>query len=223
MKRKYHLHILTSQIETGNPYLLYKDACNEKSNQKNLGTIKSSNLCTEIVEYTSPEETAVCNLASISLKKFVKKVQIKDFKFRVYSKPECVFCELAKGLLNKMNIQYEIKDYRELTELSGEYPLGVKFPQIYRIDNHQNNIIGGYTELYEYLKPSYDFIGLQAIAERLTINLNNIIDYNYYPTKETKTSNLRHRPIGIGVQGLANVFFEFGYAFDSEEAKILNE
>jgi len=215
--------ILTSQIEVGTPYLLYKDACNRKSNQQNLGTIKSSNLCTEIVEYTSPEETAVCNLASISLKKFVKKVQTKDFKFKVYSKPNCVFCELAKGLLNKMNIQYEIKDYRELTELSGEYPLGVKFPQIYRIDNHKNDLIGGYTELYEYLKPSYDFIGLQAIAERLTINLNNIIDYNYYPTKETKTSNFRHRPIGIGVQGLANVFFEFGYAFDSDEAKLLNE
>ena len=215
--------ILTSQIEVGTPYLLYKDACNRKSNQQNLGTIKSSNLCTEIVEYTSPEETAVCNLASISLKKFVKKKDTNDLVFRVFSKPKCVYCELAKGLLNKMNIHYEVKDYKELTNVSGEYPLGVKFPQIYRIDNHKVEHIGGYTELYEYLKPSYDFVGLQKIAERLTKNLNNIIDYNYYPTKETKTSNLRHRPIGIGVQGLANVFFEFGYAFDSDEAKELNE
>ncbi|MAL65214.1 MAG: ribonucleoside-diphosphate reductase subunit alpha [Candidatus Marinimicrobia bacterium] len=215
--------ILTSQIEVGTPYLLYKDACNRKSNQQNLGTIKSSNLCTEIIEYTSREETAVCNLASISLKKFVKKKNTKDLVFRVFSKPNCVYCELAKGLLNKMNIEYQTKDYRELTKLSEEYPLGVKFPQIYRIDSHKNEHIGGYTELNEYLKPSYDFIGLQAITERLTKNLNNIIDYNYYPTKETKTSNLRHRPIGIGVQGLANVFFEFGYAFDSEEAKDLNE
>ena len=215
--------ILTSQIEVGTPYLLYKDACNRKSNQQNLGTIKSSNLCTEIVEYTSPEETAVCNLASISLKKFVKKKDTNGLVFRVFSKPKCVYCELAKGLLNKMNIQYEIKDYKELTNVSGEYPLGVKFPQIYRIDNHKNDIIGGYNELYEYLKPSYDFESLQKIAEHLTKNLNNIIDYNYYPTKETKTSNLRHRPIGIGVQGLANVFFEFGYAFDSDEAKELNE
>ena len=215
--------ILTSQIEVGTPYLLYKDACNRKSNQQNLGTIKSSNLCTEIVEYTSPDETAVCNLASISLKKFVKKKKTTDLKFRVYSKPKCVYCELAKGLLNKMNIEYDVKDYKELTSLSGSYPLGVKFPQIYRIDNHKNNHVGGYTELNDYLRPSFDFKGLQSIAERLTKNLNNIIDYNYYPTPETRTSNLRHRPIGIGVQGLANVFFELGYSFDSDEAKNLNE
>lgn len=215
--------ILTSQIEVGTPYLLYKDACNRKSNQQNLGTIKSSNLCTEIVEYTSPDETAVCNLASISLKKFVKKKDTKNLVFRVFSKPKCVYCELAKGLLNKLNIKYETKDYKELTNVSGEYPLGVKFPQIYRIDNYKNTHIGGYTELNDYLKPSYDFDSLQTIAERLTKNLNNIIDYNYYPTPETRNSNMRHRPIGIGVQGLANVFFEFGYAFDSKEARELND
>ena len=214
--------ILTSQIEVGTPYLLYKDACNRKSNQQNLGTIKSSNLCTEIVEYTSPDETAVCNLASISLKKFVKKKDTKDLVFRVFSKPKCVYCELAKGLLNKLNIEYEIKDYKELA-LTEEYPHGVKFPQIYRIDNYKNDHIGGYTELNEYLKPTYDYESLQSIAERLTKNLNNIIDYNYYPTPETRNSNMRHRPIGIGVQGLANVFFEFGYAFDSDEAKELND
>ena len=215
--------ILTSQIEVGTPYLLYKDACNRKSNQQNLGTIKSSNLCTEIVEYTSPDETAVCNLASISLKKFVKKKNTEGFKFRVFSKPNCVYCELAKGLLSKLNINYEVKDYKELTNISGNYPLGVKFPQIYRINNHKTEQVGGYTELNDYLRSSFDFKGLQKIAERLTKNLNNIIDYNYYPTPETRTSNLRHRPIGIGVQGLANVFFELGYAFDSEEAKSLNE
>ena len=215
--------ILTSQIEVGTPYLLYKDACNRKSNQQNLGTIKSSNLCTEIVEYTSPEETAVCNLASISLKKFVKKIDTEGFKFRIFSKPNCVYCELAKGLLNKLNIEYELKDYKEITNLSQLHPHGVKFPQVYKIDNHNNTHIGGYTELNDYLRPSYDFKGLQDIAERLTKNLNNIIDYNYYPTPETRTSNLRHRPIGIGVQGLANVFFELGYAFDSEEAKLLND
>ena len=222
MARELWQTILTSQLEVGTPYLLYKDTCNRKSNQNNLGTIKSSNLCTEIIEFTSPEETAVCNLASISLKKFVKYKETKDMKFLVYTKSDCVYCELAKGLLNKRNINYETKDYRELTSISGEYPLKVKFPQIYQTDNHRNHI-GGYTELYEYLKPEYDFKSLQDITERITKNLNNIIDYNYYPTKETKTSNLRHRPIGIGVQGLANVFFEFGYAFDSQEAKDLNE
>jgi len=223
MARELWQTILTSQLEVGTPYLLYKDTCNRKSNQNNLGTIKSSNLCTEIIEFTSPEETAVCNLASISLKKFVKYKETKDMKFLVYTKPDCVYCELAKGLLNKRNINYETKDYRELTSISGEYPLKVKFPQVYQTDNNRNIHIGGYTELYEYLKPEYDFKSLQDITERITKNLNNIIDYNYYPTKETKTSNLRHRPIGIGVQGLANVFFEFGYAFDSQEAKDLNE
>jgi len=215
--------ILTSQIEVGTPYLLYKDACNRKSNQQNLGTIKSSNLCTEIVEYTSPDETAVCNLASISLKKFVKKKNTKGLKFVVYSKPKCVYCELARGLLNKMEIEYEKRDYQDIKDETNLSLEGVTFPQVYRVDEGKRYHIGGYTELNDYLRSSFDFKGLQKIAERLTRNLNNIIDYNYYPTPETRTSNLRHRPIGIGVQGLANVFFELGYAFDSDEAKTLNE
>ena len=215
--------ILTSQIETGNPYLLYKDACNSKSNQQNLGTIKSSNLCTEIVEYTSPDEIAVCNLASISLKKFVKHIDTTNMEFIIYSKHGCVYCDLAKGLLTKKNITYNEKDFKELTQLSGEYPLGVKFPQIYLKGRSKMTHIGGYDKLCEYLIPEYDYLSLEEITHQLTLNLNNIIDYNYYPVPETKKSNLRHRPIGIGVQGLANVFLEFNYAFDSDEAKELNE
>ena len=136
--------ILESQIETGNPYILYKDAANEKSNQKNLGTIKSSNLCTEIMEYTSPDEVAVCNLASIALNKFVKDDMTYDHK-----------------------------------------------------------------KLYE-------------ITKVITKNLNKVIDVNYYPIEEAKNSNMRHRPIGIGVQGLADAFILMRYAFDSKEAKKLN-
>ena len=136
--------ILESQIETGNPYILYKDAANKKSNQKNLGTIKSSNLCTEIMEYTSPDEIAVCNLASIALNKFVKDDMTYDHK-----------------------------------------------------------------KLYE-------------ITKVITKNLNKVIDVNYYPVEEAKNSNMRHRPIGIGVQGLADAFILMRYAFDSEEAKKLN-
>ena len=215
--------ILTSQIETGNPYLLYKDACNRKSNQQNLGTIKSSNLCTEIVEYTSPEETAVCNLASISLKKFVVNQNFEATSFLIYSKPDCVYCDLAKALCKKKKIPFSEKDFKELTNLSGNYPHKVKFPQIYLNEGINKKHIGGYTELNEYLKPSYDYEGLKEISKQLTHNLNNIIDYNYYPTPGTKRSNLRHRPIGIGVQGLANVFLEFGYPFDSDEAKELNK
>lgn len=138
-------HILESQIETGTPYILYKDACNKKSNQKNLGTIKSSNLCTEIVEYTAPDEVAVCNLASISLSKFV-----------------------------------------------GE-------------DN------------------TFDFDKLYEITRVVTRNLNKIIDINYYPIPEARNSNMRHRPIGIGVQGLADAFIKMRFPFDSPEAKQLNK
>ena len=136
--------ILESQIETGTPYILYKDAANRKSNQKNLGTIKSSNLCTEIIEYTSPEEVAVCNLASIALPKF-----IIDGKF-----------------------------------------------------DHQ--------KLYEITK----------VATR---NLNKVIDVNYYPVAEARNSNMKHRPIGIGVQGLADAFILLRMPFDSDEARRLNE
>jgi ribonucleoside-diphosphate reductase alpha chain len=135
--------ILDSQIETGNPYMLYKDACNEKSNQKNLGTIKSSNLCTEILEYTSSDEVAVCNLASIALPRFVD---------------------------------------------------GGKF-------DHQK---------------------LFDVTYVITKNLNKVIDRNYYPVPEARNSNMKHRPIGIGVQGLADAFILLRLAFDSPEAAKLN-
>ncbi len=136
--------VLEAQIETGTPYMLYKDAANKKSNQKNLGTIKSSNLCTEIIEYTSPDEIAVCNLASIALPKFVTEEGVFD---------------------------------------------------------HQ--------KLYE-------------ITKVITKNLNKVIDINYYPVVEARNSNMKHRPIGIGVQGLADAFILLRMPFDSEEARGLN-
>jgi ribonucleoside-diphosphate reductase alpha chain len=136
--------ILEAQIETGTPYLLYKDAANGKSNQQNLGTIKSSNLCTEIIEYTSPDEVAVCNLASLALPRYV---------------------------------------------INGKF-------------NHD--------KLYE-------------VTYEATKNLNKIIDYNYYPVEEARNSNMRHRPIGLGVQGLADVFILLRLPFESEEARTLNK
>ncbi|MEO6175512.1 MAG: ribonucleoside-diphosphate reductase subunit alpha [Flavobacterium circumlabens] len=135
--------ILESQVETGLPYMLYKDAANRKSNQKNLGTIRSSNLCTEIIEYTSPDEVAVCNLASISLPMFVE---------------------------------------------NGKF-------------DHQK---------------------LFDVTKRVTFNLNKVIDRNYYPVKEAENSNVRHRPIGLGVQGLADAFIMLRMPFTSDEAKQLN-
>jgi ribonucleoside-diphosphate reductase alpha subunit len=227
--------ILTSQIETGNPYLLYKDACNRKSNQQNLGTIRSSNLCTEIVEYTSKDETAVCNLASISLKKYVKNPTVQGRSYIVYSKEGCPDCELAKALLRKQKIPYEeiiVHDfkarqrlYRQIDE--EEDILVDTMPQVYRCQSDKPSgmklYTGGYKDLKDFLKPTYDFKGLEETAAHLVTNLNHIIDHNYYPIPETRTSNLRHRPIGIGVQGLANVFMEMGYPFDSEEARTLNK
>lgn len=136
--------ILESQIETGTPYMLYKDAANRKSNQKNLGTIRSSNLCTEILEYTAPDEVAVCNLASIALPMFVK-------------------------------------------------------------------------------NGTFDHKELFRVTKRVTRNLNKVIDRNYYPVPEAKNSNMRHRPIGLGVQGLADTFIMLRLPFTSDEAKKLNQ
>ena len=214
--------ILTSQIETGTPYLLYKDACNQKSNQKNLGTIKSSNLCTEIIEYSSPEETAVCNLASVSLKKFLVPKDTTNLLLRIYSKPNCIYCTMAKNLCKQLNITYTEESYDTLL-ISGQKPHGVKFPQIYNITDKSFIHIGGFTELEKFVRPTFDHTELKEVIKVMTRNLNNVIDYNYYPTKETKTSNLRHRPIGLGVQGLANVFFEMKIPFTSDEAKQLND
>jgi ribonucleoside-diphosphate reductase subunit M1 len=219
--RKLWNAILTSQIETGTPYLLYKDACNKKSNQQNLGTIKSSNLCTEIIEYSSPEETAVCNLASISLKKCLVSKDLSQVKLKIYSKPNCIYCSMAKNLCTRLHIQYREESYNNLL-ISGEKPVGVKFPQIYDISQGGSMPIGGFTDLEKFVRPTFDYEVLRKVVKVMTLNLNNTIDYNYYPTPETKTSNLRHRPIGLGIQGLANVFFEMKIPFTSDEAKEIN-
>jgi len=160
--RELWFKILDSQMETGTPYLLFKDAANKKSNQKNVGTIKSSNLCTEIMEYSDANETAVCNLASIALNRFV----------------------VGAGAAAAAGAS------------------GVDGSRIGKFE--------------------FDFADLERVTSLIVDNLNQIIDINYYPTLKTKTSNLRHRPIGIGVQGLADVFMMMDIPFHSEEAKQLN-
>ena len=221
--RKIWQAILTSQIETGTPYLLYKDSCNLKSNQQNLGTIKSSNLCTEIVEYSDKDETAVCNLASIALKKFVTPRNTNNLKIQLFFKPNCAYCQMAKDLCERLNIECELTEYTQyLHEGDGD----LYFPQIMIVDNTPGELtghLGGYTELDRYLKGTFDYAKLGKVTEIITRNLNNVIDHNYYPTPETERSNMKHRPIGIGVQGLANLFFELSLPFDSPEAKELNE
>ena len=147
--RTLWFQILDAQMETGTPYLLYKDACNKKSNQQNIGTIKSSNLCTEIIEYSDENESAVCNLASIALPKFITKNELGE--------------------------------------------------------------------------PIFDYDKLHEVTKIVTNNLNSIIDINLYPTEKTKRSNLRHRPIGIGVQGLADTYFMLNLSFIDDKAKEVNK
>ena len=215
--QKLWFAILNSQIETGTPYLLYKDACNRKSNQNNLGTIKSSNLCTEIIEYSNHEETAVCNLASISLPSCLVEKDLSEMNLTIYTKEGCCYCDYTKKLCDKRNINYTLKDFSEFVK--EDESVKITFPRI--VNNGE--MIGGYTELVEYLKPTMDYIKLKDLAKVLTYNLNKIIDYNYYPTPETERSNMRHRPIGLGVQGLANVFYSMKTQFGSDESKEINQ
>lgn len=220
--------IIDSQIETGGPYMLYKDACNAKSNQQNIGVIKSSNLCTEIVQYSSPKETAVCNLASIALSKFVKRQKHEYKSVVIYTKTECAYCKLAKKLLKdvgiinikEVNLDNDVERsifYSNISEKENKQISSV--PQIYLDDKY----VGGYTELKEIFKMVFDYQQLHDITSIVTENLNKIIDINFYPNDKTKRSNLLHRPIGIGVQGLADVFCMMDLPFDCEESKKINK
>ena len=213
-------HVLQAQIETGTPYLLYKDACNRKSNQQNLGTIKSSNLCTEIIEYSSPEETAVCNLASMCLPSMLDYSRVNELrkaKVIVLSKPNCSYCKLADAFLNKHNVLYTKIDY-DTEEKLATFAYST-FPQIQINDVS----IGGFEDFFREYGPRIDYEKIKNTARSLTRNLNRTIDLTFYPTESTKLSNFRHRPIGLGVQGLADLFFELRIAFDSEEARIINK
>ena len=217
--------ILTTQIETGVPYLVYKDACNLKSNQTNLGTIRSSNLCTEIVEYSSPTETAVCNLASISLKSCLEYKNTNTYLVKIYYKPECIYCTMAENLCKSKDIKYKKIHYSKLSLVEDMPSTIVTYPQIYinYTSSGSETYIGGFEDLEKYLAPEFNYNTLKQISKIITKNLNNIIDYNFYPTEKTERSNLLHRPIGIGVQGLANVFYEMKLLFDGPEAKDINK
>ena len=214
--------ICNAQIETGTPYILFKDTSNKKSNQKNVGTIRSSNLCTEIIEYSDDKEYAVCNLASISLPKFVKKSHPfnSDDNIIVYTKDNCTWCKQLKVLLKNNNIIYDeiILDDKSFAKLKKQEDIST-VPQLYK-----NGIkIGGFDDVFSILRPFFCHDALRKVTHIVTRNLNKIIDLNFYPLPETRTSNLRHRPIGIGVQGLADVFMAIGIPFDSSDAQKLNK
>jgi len=218
--RDLWIKILDSQMETGTPYMLYKDSVNNKTNQQNLGTIKSSNLCAEIAEYSNENETAVCNLASIGLPKFIKETTNPFNSVQIYSKDNCNWCVLLKGLLKKRNIDFEevvLSTDEDFLEFKNKY--GVEtVPQLF--DN--DILIGGYNNVENILRHKFDYKKLHKVTKIITENLNKIIDVNFYPTEKTKRSNLNHRPIGIGVQGLADVFILLDLAFESVEAKKIN-
>ena len=211
--------ILDSQIETGTPYMLYKDACNKKSNQKNLGTIKSSNLCTEIIEYSGPDETAVCNLASIALSKFVKETK-NPFteQITIYTKYDCKWCDLLKALLKRKSIKFKNIIINDFDAFKQQHNLET-LPQLF----HGDKLIGGYTKTLDLLRNTFDYQLLHKVTKIVTNNLNNVIDINFYPTDKTRNSNMRHRPIGIGVQGLADAFAMMDIPFHSEQAKNINK
>lgn len=173
--RELWFRILDAQMETGTPYILFKDACNAKSNQQNLGTIRCSNLCTEIIEFSAPDEVAVCNLASLCLPKYV----IRDKADSDYKAPN-----------GSMNAAY------------------------YGLSDDDNDGSGSIRV--------FDHDKLRLVVGAVTRNLNRVIDINYYPIPEAKRSNLRHRPIGIGVQGLADALQLMRLPFDCSEARRLN-
>ena len=218
--RDIWIKILDAQMETGTPYILYKDSINKKSNQKNLGVIKSSNLCCEICEYSDENETAVCNLASIALNKCVVVTESTLNNVEIYTKSKCSWCVLLKGLLKRKNIKYsEIKlDNKEKFE---EYKEKFNVRTVPLLLNNKEKI-GGFNDVQEILRRKFDYAKLYEITQILTDNLNKVIDINFYPTEKTERSNILHRPIGIGVQGLADTFALMDLPFHSEQAKEIN-
>jgi len=222
LARDLWIKILDSQMETGTPYMLYKDAVNKKSNQKNIGTIKSSNLCVEICEYSNKNETAVCNLASIALNRFVIETT-SPFKdaIIIYTKDNCNWCILLKQLLKKKHIEYkEIKLVSDAEIAEFKNTIGVStVPQLL----HGDELIGGFNNVLDILRNKFDYVELYNVTKIVANNLNKVIDINYYPTEKTKRSNLYHRPIGIGVQGLADTFITMDVPYHSEKAKEINK
>ena len=219
--RTVWLKILDSQMETGTPYLLYKDAANEKSNQKNVGVIKSSNLCTEIIEYSNKDETAVCNLASVGLPRFVKDTISEFTEVSIYTKDGCSWCDMLKALLKKKNVTYKeikLQEAGEFLEFKNKWGVST-VPQLF----DKGNLVGGYNSVLDILRSTFDYDKLHEVVKVMTSNLNKIIDVNYYPTIKTKRSNLFHRPIGIGVQGLADVYAKMDIPYHSDEAKDINK
>jgi ribonucleoside-diphosphate reductase alpha subunit len=228
--RKLMEHIMDSQLETGMPYMSYKDHVNRKSNQKNIGVIKSSNLCNEIVEVSNDEEHAVCNLASIAINH-----ALEPFKshrtWTIYTKEGCKYCKWAKTFMTNKGFKIIEKTEFEEADLKvikknniicegDSYTQGpITMPQIF----YGKTYIGGFEDMIKFTADRYNFDRLWNTAYIATRNLDKVIDKNFYPTKETRCSNMRNRPIGLGIQGMADTLSRLKIAFDSEEAVEFNK
>ena len=213
--------IMDAQIETGVPYMAYKDTINRKSNQKNLGTIKSSNLCIEIMQYSNTEEYATCNLASIPICKYLVPF-VPDKPFTVYTKENCKYCKWTKNYLTHHKFDFNVIEDNDGKLVRAHYLLKdmdkITFPQVF----YGEEYVGGFDEMYLFTGAKLDFDGLEECAYLATVNLNNVIDINYYPCDETKVSNMKHRPIGLGIQGLADALICMRIPFESEKAVQFN-
>jgi ribonucleoside-diphosphate reductase alpha subunit len=234
--------IASSMIETGVPYLLNKDEVNEKSNYQHYGTIKSSNLCTEIVEYSSPKETACCTLASVAPKHHLVPFDVSSIRtVTILSKENCNYCEYSKRLLTHLGIPFTEVDCTEtgfrarmfasfqrnfnclddcarcerIGSIGNSYG---SFPQIFINDEH----IGGFDDLFKYIRPKLDYAKLMRTVKMAVKNLDRLIDINKYPTPEAELSNHLHRPLGIGIQGLADTFAALRLPYDGKEAFEVN-
>jgi ribonucleoside-diphosphate reductase alpha subunit len=235
--------IASSMIECGLPYLCHKDHTNEKSNYQHYGTIKSSNLCTEIMEYSDEKEYACCTLGSVAVRMHLQPFD-KSFISRIVilSKDNCQYCTYSKNLLEahgleyteiKCNTSYEkarafarfqnecncLEDCKQCGLAGSIEKAYGTFPQIIVNDQH----IGGFTELFKFIRPSVNYQEIMDSVGSLVYGLNQVIDKNDYPLEQTRVSNMRHRPIGIGVQGLADLFSSLRIPYDSPEASRVNK
>jgi ribonucleoside-diphosphate reductase alpha subunit len=236
-------HIIASQIEHGLPYIAYKDHVNKKSNQKNLGTIKSLNLCIEIAQYSDENETACCNLSSICLPSIIEYFPSQEWQnclsaydlkiyeiistgeLYLYSNEDCDYCKLLKKILEPFSDRIKCigKDEAEEIRLQTKSLPFETVPQLFSKIDGQYHHIGGYNNTWAILKPRINYSKLSSLAYDLTKNLNKVIDKNYYPTEKARKSNMKHRPIGIGVQGLADLFMILKLEFTSVESQAINK
>lgn len=233
--------VLDLQVETGMPYVLYKDAINKKSNQQNIGVVRSSNLCCEITEVSDENETAVCNLASICL----PSVRVSPlsghsaFLACVDSEGDSAQTELARLLLNASQVIVEtisgcsycvmvkallVNNGMSYLEVPvAKPPEDMTYPQVFVLgDDGVKRRVGGFMDTLKLLRPRVNFEMLRKLSYELVFNLNQVIDVNDYSVANARTSNLRHRPVGIGVQGLGDLFMAMKLPFDSEESRRLN-